>query len=300
MKSGQLIVHRNQKQSGFTLIELLVVIAIIALFLSILLPSLRLATSFARKTICTSNLRQIGIMAFMYSDEYDQIILPSARNSARELRYPDNKDMLLGGPPWYELLRETQGLDCSQGNAGLLHCPSDRRDKGYCSYSANRYVMGFMSPRTVEEQEFPLRKTTAIRGQLSKVIMLGERGCIEEGDFGKVDGEWSMNGIGVSNFLGGSSLAGLGFYAGRHSDPKTNGNKDGQSVSNLKLTFLLLDGHAETYQGQLDGNFKEISTAEACWECDVTTLSDSPGGYWPILKPKGLTNGTSGGVTNLP
>ncbi len=290
MKSEQLVARLNQKRTGFTLIELLVVIAIIALFLSILLPSLRLATSFARKTVCLSNLRQIGILSFMYAEEYDQIILPSARNSESQLRYPDNQDVSLGGPPWYELLQGTQGLDYSRENAGILHCPSDRREKGYCSYSANRHVMGFISPRTAEEKEFPLRKKTAIKGPLSKIILLGERGCIEEGDIGKVDGQWSMSGISVSTFLGVDQSNGLGFYAGRHSKPKINDNEGNRVVSNLKLTFLLLDGHAEMYQGQLDCNFNEPGNDEGFWEYDVISVSESPGGYWPVLQPNGLRN----------
>jgi prepilin-type N-terminal cleavage/methylation domain-containing protein len=55
-----------KKTNGFTLIELLVVIAIIALLLSIIMPSLRLAKSQAQKTLCQSNLRQWGIIWQMY------------------------------------------------------------------------------------------------------------------------------------------------------------------------------------------------------------------------------------------
>ncbi len=254
MKSGRFVTNNNKKQSGLTLIELLVVITIIALLLAIALPSIRLTTSIARRTVCLSNLRQLGIMSSMYSDEYDQMILPSARNSEPQLRYPNNKDISLGGPPWYEILRETQDLECNKDNASILHCPSDRRDKGYCSYSANRYVMGFLSPRNATEKGFPIRKITAIKGHFSNLIMLGERGCIEEGDMGKVDGQWSMSGISVSQFLGIGDDAGfgnLGFYAGRHSTPNTDQYDGRESISKIKLPFLLLDGHAEVYKGQL-------------------------------------------------
>jgi prepilin-type N-terminal cleavage/methylation domain-containing protein len=61
---------RNQKFSkAFTLIELLVVIAIIALLLSISMPSLRKAKEYARKIMCQSNQRQIGIAIGIYQSE---------------------------------------------------------------------------------------------------------------------------------------------------------------------------------------------------------------------------------------
>ena len=43
-------------KKGFTLIELLVVIAIIALLLSIILPSLKMAKQSGMTVICKSNL----------------------------------------------------------------------------------------------------------------------------------------------------------------------------------------------------------------------------------------------------
>jgi prepilin-type N-terminal cleavage/methylation domain-containing protein len=58
-------------QTGFTLIELLVVVAIIAVLISILLPALSRARDMARRAVCLSNQRQIGIQMSGYSQEYN-------------------------------------------------------------------------------------------------------------------------------------------------------------------------------------------------------------------------------------
>jgi prepilin-type N-terminal cleavage/methylation domain-containing protein len=56
---------------GFTLIELLVVIAIISLLVSILLPSLNKAKELARRAVCASNQRNLGLGIHFYGNEYN-------------------------------------------------------------------------------------------------------------------------------------------------------------------------------------------------------------------------------------
>jgi len=54
---------------AFTLVELLVVISVIALLMAILVPALGKARGTANRTLCMSNLRQIGVAMRSYLDD---------------------------------------------------------------------------------------------------------------------------------------------------------------------------------------------------------------------------------------
>jgi prepilin-type N-terminal cleavage/methylation domain-containing protein len=65
------------KESAFTLVELLVSIAVIAVLASLLLPSLARSKSKAKRSQCQSNLGQIGLASMMYSDDFNDFLVPA-------------------------------------------------------------------------------------------------------------------------------------------------------------------------------------------------------------------------------
>jgi len=68
---------KQSLKSGFTLIELLVVIAIIAILAAILFPVFAQAKAAAKKTVCVSNFKQLGLGILMYQNDSDDGYTPS-------------------------------------------------------------------------------------------------------------------------------------------------------------------------------------------------------------------------------
>lgn len=78
-----------RSKPSFTLIELLVVIAIIAILAAVIFPVFARAREQARKTTCTSNLRQLGQATMLYVQDYDEIF-PVCNFSDTTTGFPPN------------------------------------------------------------------------------------------------------------------------------------------------------------------------------------------------------------------
>jgi prepilin-type N-terminal cleavage/methylation domain-containing protein/prepilin-type processing-associated H-X9-DG protein len=116
----------SNRLRGFTLIELLVVIAIIAILASILFPVFARARENARRSSCSSNLKQIALGIFQYTQDYDE-------------RLP----RLNGAPFWAETLqpylKSTQIYQCPSESMGPNIDPTQA---GYLDYFYNERMNG--------------------------------------------------------------------------------------------------------------------------------------------------------------
>ena len=72
---------RSTQKRGFTLIELLVVIAIIAILAAILFPVFQKVRENARRTVCTSNMKQFALSIIMYANDNDEGLMPASVDS---------------------------------------------------------------------------------------------------------------------------------------------------------------------------------------------------------------------------
>lgn len=59
------------KRTPFTIVELLVVISVIAILAALLLPALNKAMERGHATLCTGNLKQIGLAELSYANDFD-------------------------------------------------------------------------------------------------------------------------------------------------------------------------------------------------------------------------------------
>ncbi|HZP84253.1 MAG TPA: prepilin-type N-terminal cleavage/methylation domain-containing protein [Chthonomonadaceae bacterium] len=116
--------NTRRSRHGFTLIELLVVIAIIAILAAILFPVFAQAREKARAVSCLSNLKQLGLASNMYTQDWDETMVPEDNYMEHPKGVP-NPDPNFAF--WIQLLQPYIK------NSQLMKCPSNpNRDKIFC------------------------------------------------------------------------------------------------------------------------------------------------------------------------
>jgi prepilin-type N-terminal cleavage/methylation domain-containing protein/prepilin-type processing-associated H-X9-DG protein len=120
---------------GFTLVELLVVVAVLALLAALLFPVLSQARHAARRSVCVSNLRQLGVAFAMYAGDYDET-LPEAGGAFGSVA------------AWidYDSPGERGGIypyvhQFSKSGASVYRCPNGLPDTSSYSSVSSTYAM---------------------------------------------------------------------------------------------------------------------------------------------------------------
>jgi prepilin-type N-terminal cleavage/methylation domain-containing protein/prepilin-type processing-associated H-X9-DG protein len=136
----------RRRRAAFTLVELLVVIAIIGILIALLLPAVQAAREAARRSQCSSNIKQLELALLNYESAV-RTLPPAAENAS----FPNGPSRLTWAPVLFPYLEEgALAAECSfsaplgPGNAvwtnaincgtvtsptatlvGMWRCPSD-------------------------------------------------------------------------------------------------------------------------------------------------------------------------------
>lgn len=122
------VYEKKMKKEKFTLIELLLVIAVIGILLSLLLPSLGKSRELARRAVCLSNNKQIGMALFAYSKKNNSKLPPGNGTIGRGHGIDTTYSLSNNKPYGLAYLIKQKYL----ASAEVFYCPSwTHLDKNY-------------------------------------------------------------------------------------------------------------------------------------------------------------------------
>lgn len=148
----------GRHRSGFSLIDVLVSISVIALLIAIMLPSISMVRESARRVICSSDMRQIGLGMNLYAEDNkdtlpSSVFIEEVGQTAYPI-YPQLMDTLRTSEDEYDP-RQTWG---QWDGLGLLFF------KGYVSAPGVYYCPSHTGSHTAEQYDgsWDLKGTTEI------------------------------------------------------------------------------------------------------------------------------------------
>jgi prepilin-type N-terminal cleavage/methylation domain-containing protein/prepilin-type processing-associated H-X9-DG protein len=163
---------RKCRNIGFTLVELLVVISIIALLLSILMPSLQSARQQAYRVVCTANMKQMGLMLNLYSQDNKGCLPPGYAYLP-----PKGDFVSRGNLPWHRYLGDAKFWN--KDGKHVFLCKSDVSagfpDSEKVSYKANFDFMPWYKYAPASGTTFKYLK---MRNPSSKLALVEGRAAV--------------------------------------------------------------------------------------------------------------------------
>ena len=205
--------------TGFTLIELLVVIAVIALLASMLLPALQEARGMARKAVCISNLKQIGLAFNLYMADWNDW-LPYARNNAAN--YGSTWDSELAEIV-YEVtipISDSYSSWVGEGGKSIFWCPSMKKtqESGGSQVKMRSYSMNAHLKDGDSHYYTPCKYNRIDQSKLSEILLIIDGGYTNtltgknSSSVGRSDGwYWRSVAGGPTALTYGESRANAGF-----------------------------------------------------------------------------------------
>ncbi len=263
--------HRIEKKNarGFTLIELLVVIAIIAILAAILFPVFARARENARRSSCSSNLKQIGLAFMQYKQDYDEL----HPLSVYELDPGEQKPSALPyhvGPlrhfGWdmavYPYVKSMQLFKCPSSGPGADARRTDRHTGdwmvGITQYAANTRLGGPGYNQWDGNRALPLSDGDLQMPAATIMAMDGYRHA-QTGQHVDIDAGWGANNNrqnSTPTSVGNDFDAMMGraphFRSGRLNQDQTDwaGGPPAPGIRHLDgANYLFADGHVKWFSG---------------------------------------------------